>query len=74
VLAPPGLPPDRVAELRRAFMATVQDPLFMGEIRPSQTRNQPHARRRAPGVVAREGDVPAAFVERARRVAGMTGH
>jgi hypothetical protein len=28
-LAPPGLPPERVAELRRAFMATMRDPAYL---------------------------------------------
>lgn len=29
VTAPPGLPPDRLAALRKAFMATMQDPEFL---------------------------------------------
>jgi tripartite-type tricarboxylate transporter receptor subunit TctC len=31
VAAPPGVPPDRVAILRRAFDATMQDPVFLAE-------------------------------------------
>jgi tripartite-type tricarboxylate transporter receptor subunit TctC len=30
-LAPPGVPADRLAALRRAFMATMQDPAFLAE-------------------------------------------
>jgi tripartite-type tricarboxylate transporter receptor subunit TctC len=29
VVAPPGLPPERLAELRRAFMETLRDPAFL---------------------------------------------
>jgi len=35
-LAPPGLPPERVAELRRAFMATMRDPAFIEEMQKLQ--------------------------------------
>jgi tripartite-type tricarboxylate transporter receptor subunit TctC len=31
LMAPPGVPPERVAQLRRAFDATVKDPLFRQE-------------------------------------------
>jgi tripartite-type tricarboxylate transporter receptor subunit TctC len=30
-LAPPGVPPERLAALRKAFMATMQDPAFLAE-------------------------------------------
>jgi tripartite-type tricarboxylate transporter receptor subunit TctC len=30
-LAPPGIPADRLAALRKAFMATMQDPAFLAE-------------------------------------------
>jgi tripartite-type tricarboxylate transporter receptor subunit TctC len=30
-LAPPGLPPERLALLRRAFMETMKDPAFLAE-------------------------------------------
>lgn len=30
-LAPPGMPPERVAALRKAFMATMKDPQFLAE-------------------------------------------
>lgn len=35
-LAPPGLPVERVADLRRAFMETMKDPLFIEEMRKLQ--------------------------------------
>jgi tripartite-type tricarboxylate transporter receptor subunit TctC len=31
VAAPPGVPPERVAILRRAFEATMRDPVFLAE-------------------------------------------
>ena len=33
VVAPPGLPPERVNMLRKAFADTMQDPQFLAEIR-----------------------------------------
>jgi tripartite-type tricarboxylate transporter receptor subunit TctC len=38
VLAPPGLPPERVAVLRRAFQATMADPAFLAD---AEKRNLP---------------------------------
>jgi tripartite-type tricarboxylate transporter receptor subunit TctC len=73
VVAPPGLPPERVAELRRAFMATMQDPLFLGDLKRARLEISSLAGEQLQSVVAREGDFPATLLERARRAAGMTG-
>jgi tripartite-type tricarboxylate transporter receptor subunit TctC len=74
VLAPPGLRPERVAELRRAFMATMQDPLFLGDLKRARLEISPLPGDELQAVVAREGDFPAMLIERARRAAGMTGN
>lgn len=36
VMAPPGVPAERVAALRRAFLATLEDPAFLAEARKRQ--------------------------------------
>jgi tripartite-type tricarboxylate transporter receptor subunit TctC len=40
-LAPPGLPPERAAQLRRAFDATMADPAFLAEARRSSLEIAP---------------------------------
>ena len=40
-LAPPGLPPERLAALRRAFMATMKDPAFLAEAEKIQLEITP---------------------------------
>jgi tripartite-type tricarboxylate transporter receptor subunit TctC len=40
-LAPPGTPPDRLAALRKAFMATLADPDFRAEMQKAQAGVQP---------------------------------
>jgi tripartite-type tricarboxylate transporter receptor subunit TctC len=41
VVAPPGLPPDRVSMLREAFAETLQDPEFLAEIKKLNLDLQP---------------------------------
>ena len=73
-VAPPGLPPERVAELRGAFMATMQDPRFLADVKRTRLEINPMSGEELQSVVAKEGDFPATLIERARRAAGMTGH
>jgi hypothetical protein len=40
VVAPPGTPPERVAELRRAFMATMQDETFLADVKRAGLADQ----------------------------------
>jgi hypothetical protein len=40
-LAPPGVPADRVAALRRAFDATMQDKAFLDDARPRRFEVEP---------------------------------
>ena len=49
VVAPPGTPPERVSELRRAFMATIQRPELPVRSEAHRVGNQSLARRRTPG-------------------------
>jgi tripartite-type tricarboxylate transporter receptor subunit TctC len=41
IVAPPGIPPERVDILRRAFDATIKDPEFLSEIERSKQEFQP---------------------------------
>jgi tripartite-type tricarboxylate transporter receptor subunit TctC len=42
-VAPPGAPADRAEALRKAFMATMQDPEFLAEAEKSQLEINPVA-------------------------------
>jgi tripartite-type tricarboxylate transporter receptor subunit TctC len=71
VLAPPGTPPERVAELRRAFMATMQDAAFINEVRRAGLEISPLPGEELQAAVARSGEFPPALIARARRAADL---
>ena len=64
-LAPPGLPPERVADLRRAFMETMKDEAFLAEMRKLQLDVEPVS---GEGVQKMVEDVVATPPEIVRRV------
>ena len=70
-VAPPGLRPERVTELRAAFMATMQDPRFLADVKRTRLEITPLSGEELQKVVAKEGEFPAALIARARRAAGM---
>jgi tripartite-type tricarboxylate transporter receptor subunit TctC len=74
VLAPPGTPPERVAELRRAFTATMEDATFLNEVRRAGLEINPLPGEALQTAVARSGDFPPALIERARRAASLPGN
>jgi len=74
VVAPPGTPPERVAELRRAFMATIRDESFLADVRRTGLLISPLPGNELQGAVAKQGDFPPALIARARRAADMAGH
>ena len=74
VVAPPGTPPQRVAELRRAFMATIQDPGFLSDLKRTGLEISPLPGEELQAAVAKTGDFPKALIERARRAADMAGN
>ena len=74
VVAPPGTPPERVAELRRAFMATIQDESFLADVRRTGLEISPLSGEELQAAVARTGDFPRPLIERARRAADMAGN
>ena len=69
VLAPPGLPPERVAELRRAFMATMQDPAFLADVKKAKLDLNPMPGEALQEAIGKMGNVPDSLVARARQVA-----
>ena len=72
VVAPPGTPPARVAELRRAFIATMQDPGFLADVKRAGLTISPMAGEELQAAVVKTGDFPRPLIDRARRVAEIT--
>jgi tripartite-type tricarboxylate transporter receptor subunit TctC len=72
IVAPPGLPPERVTELRRAFMVTIRDVGFLDDVRRAQLEITPLSGEELQAAVLRSGDFPPALIQRARRAADMT--
>jgi len=74
VLAPPGTSVERVAELRRAFMAMTQDPTFLSDLKKARLELSPLSGEQLQAAVASMGDVPDWLIERARRVSETVGN
>jgi len=66
-IMPPGVPPARVAALRRAFMAALQDMDTMVEARTMQLDLDPLSGEEVQAAVAKAYGTPARIVERARQ-------
>jgi hypothetical protein len=71
VVAPPGTPPERVAELRRAFAATMKDATFLADVKRSGLTISPLGGEELQAAVVRSGEFPPALIARARRAAEM---
>lgn len=69
VLAPPGVPAARVAELRRAFMETMQDPGFIADVKKAKLDINPMTGEALQEAIGKMGNVPESLVLRARQVA-----
>ena len=69
VAAPPGLPPDRVAALRKAFTATLHDPALIEEVGRLKLVLDPLDGEALQAAIASIGSVSPELVARARRVA-----
>ena len=74
VLAPPGTSMERVAELRRAFMAMTQDPTFLSDLKKGRLELSPLSGEELQAAVASMGDLPEWLIERARRVSETAGN
>jgi tripartite-type tricarboxylate transporter receptor subunit TctC len=63
--APPGTPADRVAALRQAFEATLEDPAFIDEAEKTQLEIEPMTGAAIAKMLAKAYAAPKAIVERA---------
>jgi tripartite-type tricarboxylate transporter receptor subunit TctC len=70
VLAPPGIPAERVQALRSAFQTMVKDPEFVADIQRLNVELDPLPGERVGELVARTLNVPAAVRERAKLAFG----
>jgi tripartite-type tricarboxylate transporter receptor subunit TctC len=68
IAAPPGIPPERVDVLRRAFDATIADPEFLAEIERGQQEFQPASGEELQKIIASAAGAPRAIVERAEAI------
>ena len=58
IVAPPGIPPDRVNMLRRAFDATIRDAEFLAEIERAQQEFQPASGEELQKIIEETASVP----------------
>jgi tripartite-type tricarboxylate transporter receptor subunit TctC len=70
VLAPPGIPDERVQALRQAFQAMVKDPEFVAELQRLNVELDPLTGERVHELVVRNLNVPPAVRERAKLAFG----
>jgi tripartite-type tricarboxylate transporter receptor subunit TctC len=66
VLAPPGLPAARVAELRQAFMAMIKDPAFLRDAQKLKLELDPLSGEELQKLASGSNDIPPALIKRAR--------
>src|ERR1700704_5792368 len=71
-VAPPGVPQERVEELRTAFMATVKDADFLADIDKLNFDLEPMAGAELQAFIAK--DYPPALIERAKEIARRSGN
>jgi tripartite-type tricarboxylate transporter receptor subunit TctC len=70
VIAPPGLPPERVKVLRAAFEAMLRDGEFIAELQKANVEFDPLPGERVQALIVRTLNVPAAVRERAKLAFG----
>jgi len=68
ILAPPGIPPERVNLLRRAFDAAIKDPEFLAEIERGQQEFQPASGEELQKLIADLASAPREVVERTEAI------
>jgi tripartite-type tricarboxylate transporter receptor subunit TctC len=69
VVAPPGIPAERVQALRQAFMAAIRDPALLEEVKRSKLALDPLDGATLQANIAGTGAVSPELIARARRVA-----
>ena len=68
IMAPPGIPADRVQALRRAFDATMKDPEFIAELKSNRIEQNPMLGEDLQKLVADLGATPPAIFAKIRAV------
>ena len=63
-VAPPGMPPDRLAMLRKAFDATMKDPEFIAEVKKQKLDLDPADGDKLSGLINRIYATPKTIVDR----------
>ena len=69
VVAPPGLPPARVVELRRAFLETLRDPALLRDLERAKLDLDPLPGEELQAAVAGAGKFSPELIARARKIA-----
>jgi tripartite-type tricarboxylate transporter receptor subunit TctC len=69
VVAPPGLPPQRVAELRRAFVETLRDASLLRDVERAKLDLEPLPGEALQAAVAGARNFPPELIARAQRIA-----
>ena len=69
-VAPPGLPPERTAALRKAMLDTFKDPEFLAEAAKQQLQvDKPRSGEQIQAQIQRVYEMPASVAERLRKIA-----
>ena len=71
IVAEPGIPPERAAALRKAFMATMEDPEFVADMAKANLNIEPLSGEDLQKVVADTVATPQELVEQAKRYVGQ---
>jgi tripartite-type tricarboxylate transporter receptor subunit TctC len=71
LVAEPGIPPERAAALRRAFLATMEDAEFIADMRKRYLNVEPLGGADVQKIVEAAVATPAQLVEQAKRYAGQ---
>ena len=69
-MAEPGIPPERAAALRQAFMATMQDPELIAEIKKRNLTIEPLSGEEVQRIVAASAATPKELIDQAKRYVG----
>jgi tripartite-type tricarboxylate transporter receptor subunit TctC len=68
VIAPPGLPAQRVSELRQAFMDSLKDPAFLAQVKKANLEIDPLPGEELQAAIAGSGELPPDLVAKARAI------
>jgi tripartite-type tricarboxylate transporter receptor subunit TctC len=71
IVAEPGIPPERAAALRKAFMETMEDPEFVSDMHKRNLEVEPLSGEEVQRIVAADAATPKELIEQARRYIGQ---